>query len=121
MLLSDSFLLFCLLFAIITGYLSIMAIIEFMREYELAITITPAFDVPKTKALITKISDLVKAEKGKVKSNSSWPKRALAYKINKEKEAQFIFINFEADTLKPDFQKKVKLVDGVMRFLLLKK
>lgn len=92
-----------------------------MSEYELALVIDPAFSEAKLTDLNEKISLLLKDEKGKVTKKDSWGKRELAYPILKQKEAFFVFFTIEAPALSVGFNKKIKLTDGVLRYLLLKK
>lgn len=91
-----------------------------MRQYELAMVVAPEFSEDKVKALQAKVEEFIKSEKGKVTKKDFWPKKSLAYILSKKKEGQFVFLNFELLTLSKGFSQKVKLTDGVLRFLLLK-
>jgi len=92
-----------------------------MRRYELALVISPAFIENKLKETISKVADLVKAEKGKVTKEDLWGKKPLSYPILKEKEAQFVILQLEAEGLSKEFNKKIKLTEGILRYLLLRK
>lgn len=92
-----------------------------MRVYELALVISSKLDNNKIKEVTAKVGSLIKEEKGKVSKEDSWEKRALAYPIGKEKEASYVFLNFETPALSKKFQGKVKLTEGVLRFLLIRK
>lgn len=91
-----------------------------MRQYELALVIASNFAEDKVKLLQGKIEEFIKGEKGKITKKDAWPKRVLAYPINKEKEAQLLFLNFDAPTLSKGFNQKIKLTQGILRYLLLK-
>lgn len=101
-------------------FLLSLHMMQLMRQYELALVVSPTVDEKQVKTLKEKVTDLVKAEKGKVKSADNFPKRALTYPILKQKEASFEFLKFEAPTLSKGFNLKVKRVEGVLRYLLLK-
>lgn len=109
------------LFVIITKVYSINTRLIFMRSYELALVIKPDIDSTKLKEINDKVEELVKGEKGKIGKKDSWDKKELTYPIQKEKEAKFVFFNFETEALSREFGSKIKTVDGVLRFLLLKK
>lgn len=91
-----------------------------MRKYELALVISAAPNEAKIKEIINKVTDLVGQEKGKIVKSDQWKKMSLAYPINKEKEAFYVFVNFSAPTLRVEFNQKIKLINGVLRHLLLR-
>ena len=92
-----------------------------MQRYELALVLSPLLTESKLKETISKIEELVIGEKGKIAKQDLWKKRSLAYPINKEKEAQYAFLDIKAPCLSVSFGQKLKLIKGVMRFLLLSK
>ncbi len=92
-----------------------------MKHYELALVLPVGLSEEKVKAVIAKISELIKNEKGQLLKETIWPKKALAYPIKKQKEALFVFLNFSVPTLSSLFPGKIKLMEEVLRFLLLKK
>ena len=70
------------------------------------------------KALTEKFADLIKAN-GTLTNVDEWGKRKLAYEINYETEGYYVLYNFES---KPDFpaefDRVLKITDGVMRSLI---
>lgn len=91
-----------------------------MRAYELALAVSPKLEESKIKEVTAKIVNLIKEEKGKVTKEDAWEKRLLAYPISKEKEAFFVFLNFETPGVSRGFGTKVKLTNGILRFLLIR-
>lgn len=92
-----------------------------MRIYELALVVSPKIDKSKIKEVSEKIVNLIKEEKGKITKEDAWSSRPLAYPIKKEREASFVFLNFETPTLSREFQGKIRLTDGILRFLLIRR
>ncbi len=92
-----------------------------MRQYELALVITPDLSEDKVKIVGGKVEELIKAEKGKITKKDFWAKRTLAYPIAKNREAQFVFMNFETSQVSIAFSQKIRLTENILRFLLLKK
>lgn len=92
-----------------------------MQSYELALVISPKLTESKLKEAISQVEKLVVGEKGKVEKQDLWKKRNLAYPINQEKEAQYAFLQIKAPCLSAGFSQRLRLIKGVMRFLLLNK
>lgn len=66
--------------------------------------------VEKFKALIEK--------HGSISNVDIWGKRKLAYDINYETEGYYAVINYSADSEFPaEFERVLKITDGVLRFL----
>ena len=72
-----------------------------MNKYELAVVISAKIDdearadvLERAKALITRFG-------GQIGEIEEWGKRKLAYEIQKQTEAYYYFINFEAETHTP--------------------
>ena len=72
-----------------------------MNKYESVIIISPKVDEEGLKALETKFTGLIN-ENGKVEEVKYMGLKKLAYEINKNREAHYVLINFEA---KPEFIK----------------
>ena len=50
---------------------------------------------------------------------SHWGKRSLAYPIKKHETGYYVVAKFDADaTALPEFERAIKLADGVLRFLV---
>lgn len=74
-----------------------------------------------TTALVEKMKNLVSAN-GTLDSVDEWGKRKLAYAIEDETEGYYVLMNY---TCEPDFPAEldriVKITDGVLRALIIKK
>lgn len=92
-----------------------------MREYLLTLVIDPDFDEAKVKKLITSIEKIITTIDGVIINKETWPKKKLSYPILKKSEAQFVFLTFQAQTIPLEKRTQIKLCEGVLRYLLLKK
>lgn len=89
-----------------------------MKKYELALVINPTFSDEKVKAVVSKLEDLIVEGKGKITKKDFWPKKTLAYKIGKFGQAYYIITEIEVNNITPAMNRKIKLIDGVIRYLL---
>lgn len=90
-----------------------------MKKYELALVIDSSLPDDKVKSVVGKIEDLITSEKGKITSKDIWPKKTLAYKIAKHSQAYYAILKIEIANITPGTNKKIKLTDGVIRYLLI--
>ena len=73
------------------------------------------------KALVDKFTGLIAAN-GTVESVDEWGKRKLAYLINDEAEGYYVLFNYQATPEFPaELDRVVKITDGVLRSLIVKK
>ena len=89
-----------------------------MKEYELTVLIHPDLEVD-IEAPLTKVRDIIKSAGGEVTSEDNWGKKKLAYKINKEDFAVYVYfdLNLPADApLK--ISNTLNITDEVLRYLL---
>ena len=91
-----------------------------MNPYELTVLYHPDLEIDIDKAL-AKIEKIIKDNKGKVVSMDSWGKRKLAYPINKQDHAIYVYYDVE---LPGENVTKVEnilnITDEVLRYLLVK-
>lgn len=74
-----------------------------------------------TTALVEKMKALVSAN-GTLESVDEWGKRKLAYAIDDETEGYYVLMNYECDPAFPaELDRIVKITDGVLRALIIKK
>ena len=92
-----------------------------MNKYESVIIINPSIDDEGVKKLEDKFVGLIN-ENGKVESVDSMGRRKLAYEIQKNQEAYYTTINFEA---KPEFiaelERIYRITDEVLKFIVVRK
>ncbi len=91
------------------------------QAYELALVLSPKVTETQHEATRKKILEIISPRKGAVGKTESWPKRTLSYSINGETEASYLILQVEAEALTPGDTFKIKQVEGVIRYLLLKK
>ena len=74
-----------------------------------------------TTALVEKMKNLVSAN-GTLDSVDEWGKRKLAYEIEDETEGYYVLMNYECEPEFPaELDRIVKITDGVLRALIIKK
>lgn len=67
--------------------------------------------------LVAKFKDLIE-KNGKIETADEWGKRRLAYPINDEIDGYYILINFSAAPDFPaEFERILKITDGVLRYM----
>jgi small subunit ribosomal protein S6 len=92
-----------------------------MRTYELVVLLHPDLEID-TEAPITKIEKLVDNAGGKIIKKDNWGKKRLAYRVNKQDFAVYVYFDIEMDPAKvPAFERALLLTEEVMRHLLVTK
>lgn len=91
-----------------------------MEQYELSVLYHPDLEIDLEKAT-SKVEKLIASADGKIVATDSWGKRKMAYKINKQEHAIYVFYTL---TLPPAGVKKINdtlnITDEVLRFLITK-
>lgn len=89
-----------------------------MNPYELVVLLHPDLEIDLDKPL-KKIENIVKEQKGKLTKTDVWGKRKLAYPINKEEFAVYVYYEVE---LPPENIRKLEnalnITDEVIRYLV---
>ncbi len=93
-------------------------IVVIMRRYEFVLVVraeSASTDEKKWNELVSKfVGDGVSVTK-----ITSWGKKQLAYPIKKQTEAVYLLAELEAESLKAaDIERRIKLDESVLRFLL---
>jgi len=93
-----------------------------MRDYELTLVVDPDLTSENQKKLIEKIKKTIEEFKGKVQQTREWGRRELAYPIRKKKMGFYLLweIKLPGKT-PPQIDKKLRLEEKIMRYLLVKK
>lgn len=90
-----------------------------MNQYEVMYVIDTAIDETARTNLISRFSDLVVKNGGKVDRVDEWGKRRLAYPVNDLMEGYYVLMTMDA---KPEFPAELdrvfKITEGVMRSLI---
>lgn len=89
-----------------------------MRQYKLILVIRSSLKDAERKKLLGSIKDFL--GKVKITKEEDLGQKALAYPIKKEVSGVFAKVEFEAEAVLQDFEKKILNNDDVLRHLLIK-
>lgn len=92
-----------------------------MRDYELAIIVSPNIETEGVTAVVEKVSELIGVINGKVTSVDVWGRRALAYAIDNHREGTYVLLqaNMPPAGL-TELERNLKLSEEIIRYLLVK-
>ncbi len=91
-----------------------------MAQYEIAVLYHPDLEVDLTKAE-EKVTKLFTANGGKVVATDNWGKRKLAYTINKQEHAVYVFYTVELPgEAVQKIESTLNITDEVIRYLITK-
>jgi len=90
--------------------------------YELTIVLDGSATKAQVQAKQAFLEKLVKINKGKIESSDEWGVRDLAYKIGKGMTGLFLYFELELEPSSVnEISTKIKLEDGIIRHLLIKR
>ncbi len=93
-----------------------------MNKYELALVISAKLDSETIAATVQRAKDYIERFGGTIGDVEEWGKRKLAYEIQKQTEAYYFFINFDAEPQVPaQLESVLRIMDNVLRYLVLAK
>lgn len=89
-----------------------------MKEYELVVLIHPDLEADLETPL-AKVRDIVTKAGGKIVSEDNWGKKKLAYRINKEDFAVYVYMEVSLPADAPlKISNTFNITDEVLRYLL---
>jgi small subunit ribosomal protein S6 len=89
-----------------------------MKEYELTVLIHPDLE-SDIETPLTKVRDIIKAATGEVIREDNWGKKKLAYKINREDFAVYVYMDVKLPADAPlKISNTLNITDEVLRYLL---
>ncbi len=89
-----------------------------MKEYELTVLIHPDLEVD-IEAPLAKVREIVTSAGGKIISEDNWGKKKLAYRINKEDFAVYVYMDVSLPSKAPlKISNTLNITDEVLRYLL---
>ncbi len=92
-----------------------------MNVYETVFMTRPDVSDTQIKALTDKYSKLIKDHKGDVLKTEDWGTRSLAYKINKNRKARYVLIEYKAEgPTVQEIERLIRIEDDIMRSLTVK-
>ncbi len=88
------------------------------RDYELVVLLHPDLEIDLEKPL-GKVRKIIADNQGEITKEENWGKRKLAYSINKEDFAMYVYMEvaLPAETVKK-LQSTLNITDEVLRYLL---
>ena len=93
-----------------------------MKKYELALVVSAKLDNEGVAAVVDNAKQLIERFGGQVSEVEEWGKRKLAYEIQKQTEAFYFFVQFEADTTAPaEIESRMRIMENVLRYLVIRK
>ena len=91
-----------------------------MKEYELTVLIHPDLEADLETPL-TKVRDIIKNAGGTIVREDNWGKKRLAYAINREDFAVYVYMDVELPADAPlKISNTYNITDEVLRYLLVK-
>ena len=93
---------------------------KIMKEYELTVLIHPDLEADIDKPL-DKVRDLIKKNGGEIIKEDNWGKKKLAYKIQEQNFANFVYMDLKLPAEAPlKISNTLNITEEVMRYLLVK-
>ena len=91
------------------------------RKYEIGFIINPESSEEEVKKVIDSVTDVIKKTGGTIENIDEWGRRPMAYPVEKHNEGIYTFINSELPgSAFFDIERRLKLSEKVMRFLILR-
>ena len=89
-----------------------------MKEYELTVLIHPDLE-SDIETPLAKVRDIIKSADGEIVSEDNWGKKKLAYKINREDFAVYVYMDVKLPATAPlKISNTFNITDEVLRYLL---
>ncbi len=93
-----------------------------VKKYETIFLLDPRLEEEKTVEVVAKFKELIeKSEQSELESFDEWGKKRMAYEVDKQKDAYYVYATFSAQ---PEFPKELeriyKITEGVMKYLVVK-
>jgi small subunit ribosomal protein S6 len=93
---------------------------KIVKEYELTVLIHPDLEADLETPL-TKVRDIIKNAGGTIVREDNWGKKKLAYAINREEFAVYVYMDVELPADAPlKISNTFNITDEVLRYLLVK-
>jgi len=93
-----------------------------VRPYETLLVLKPDLEEETIDALMERFTGVITGEDGTIDNIDRWGKRRLAYEINGFTEGFYVVIDFQSEpATASELERIVKITDGVIRHLLIRK
>ncbi|HDQ43983.1 MAG TPA: 30S ribosomal protein S6 [bacterium] len=91
-----------------------------VKQYETTFIVDAHLQGEEIEAAVTKYSQLIEKQGGKIRLLDRWGKRRLAYEIDKKQYGYYVYIRFEAEgSLIGVLEKEFRIDETILRFLVL--
>jgi small subunit ribosomal protein S6 len=89
------------------------------RQYEVVYIFDSALEEAAINERLARFHTLIQKPGAEAPQVSHWGKRTLAYPVKKHETGYYVVAKFDADaTALPEFERAIKLDEGVLRFLV---
>jgi len=89
------------------------------RQYEVVYIFDSTLEEAAINERLTRFHSLIQQPGVDAPQVNHWGKRTLAYPVKKHETGYYVVAKFDADpTVLPEFERAIKLDDGVLRFLV---
>jgi small subunit ribosomal protein S6 len=90
-----------------------------VRPYEVVYIFDSALEEPAVNERLARFHGLIQQPGTEPPQVNHWGKRTLAYPIRKHETGYYVVAKFDTDgSLLPEFERAIKLDEGVLRFLV---
>jgi small subunit ribosomal protein S6 len=88
------------------------------RVYEILFIADPNLGEPEVDTLAAHVQGYVEKEGGRIQKLEKWGKKRLAYLVGKHREGSYVLLSVEAPgTVVKEVERRIRVTDGVIRFL----
>ena len=88
------------------------------RVYEILFIADPNLGEPEVDALAAHVQGYVEKEGGRLQKMEKWGKKRLAYLVGKHREGSYVLLVVEAaGSVVKEVERRIRVTDGVIRFL----
>ncbi len=90
-----------------------------MRNYEVVLIVHPDLEETALTGIVEKVKGWITESGGSVEKADVWGKRRMAYRINKQREGQYVYMvaSFEPK-YNAELERNLRFTEPVMRFLV---
>jgi small subunit ribosomal protein S6 len=87
------------------------------RVYEILFIADPNLGEPEVDALAAQVQGYVEKEGGRIQKVEKWGKKRLAYTVRKHREGSYVLIVAEGGGVIKEVERRMRVTDGVIRYL----
>jgi small subunit ribosomal protein S6 len=88
------------------------------RIYEILFIVDPNLGEPEVDALAAQVQGFVEKDGGRVEKVEKWGKKRLAYEVRRHAEGYYVLVVVHgAGSLIKEIERRMKVTDGIVRYL----